>query len=170
MNSHSRRAPCVQSERTLYHFNSAASCFPKIDSDFRADAVFRALPEALWGCLLWDDARAFKSDAIGGRKRKAEYLRYFLANRSTGAMVEAAQKFPVKADITPFGGAQMFRDDLVETRQMVKGNGGIGMVLGVVWHVPRDEAHEPGGEGGAGIFEHVGDMRAARMLGQEIAP
>ncbi|WP_292626901.1 hypothetical protein [Mesorhizobium sp.] len=30
------------------------------------------MPEALSGCLLWDDARAFKSDAIGGRKRKRE--------------------------------------------------------------------------------------------------
>ncbi len=30
----------------------------------------RALPDAQWGCLLWDDARAFKSDAIGSRKKK----------------------------------------------------------------------------------------------------
>src|SRR4051812_16416386 len=35
----------------------------------------RALPDAQWGCLLWDDARAFKSDAIGSRKKKGEIPR-----------------------------------------------------------------------------------------------
>jgi len=35
------RAPCVHSDaqRALWHFEPAASCVPKIDSDFLADAV-----------------------------------------------------------------------------------------------------------------------------------
>ncbi|TIX80498.1 MAG: hypothetical protein E5V24_23410, partial [Mesorhizobium sp.] len=91
---------------------------------------FGALPEALLGCLLWDDARAFKSDAIGGRKRKGESFRYLAWFGSAGATIEAADKLPVEADIASLGCSQVFGDDLMETRQAVKGNGRIGMVLG----------------------------------------
>ena len=40
----------------------------------------------------------------------------------------------------------------------------------MIGHVPRQPSHQRVGQGGAGVFQHVGDIGAAAMFGQQVKP
>src|SRR4029078_11986800 len=65
---------------------------------------------------------------------------------------------------------QMFLDQRMELRQPVERHSRIGMMLGVVGHVPGELAHEPCRRRGPAVLEHIGDEGAAPMFGEEIKP
>ena len=58
----------------------------------------------------------------------------------------------------------------MQVRQLVEGHARETVVLGMERHVPRHEAHRPAGMGGARVFQHVGDGRAAAMFRQQVKP
>src|SRR5436190_9688651 len=83
---------------------------------------------------------------------------------------EHAHEFSIEPDIAALGFLQMRLRDRMEGRELVKGHDWIGVMLGVIGHVPGEEAHQTGREGRAGVFEHIGDMRTACMFGEKIGP
>src|SRR5215469_1109537 len=59
---------------------------------------------------------------------------------------------------------------LVQPRQGVKGHGGIGVVLGVVRHVPREQADQGHGEGRPRVVETIGGEGTGGVLREQIRP
>jgi hypothetical protein len=58
--------------------------------------------------------------------------------------------------------------DRVGVWQFVERHVGIGVVIGVIGHVPREQFDHFVRQCRARVFEHIGDLRAASVLGQKI--
>src|SRR5690349_24496046 len=76
----------------------------------------------------------------------------------------------MEADIARFHLLEMSLDKAMEFRQLVEGNARIGVVLGMIGHIPGELADQKVGEGGPAVFKHVRNIGAAAMLGQQIEP
>lgn len=44
------------------------------------------------------------------------------------------------------------------------------MMLGMIGHIPRQHPHDPVGERGPRVLQHVSDRRAQTMFGQKVEP
>jgi hypothetical protein len=58
----------------------------------------------------------------------------------------------------------------MQLRELVERNCWQGMMFRMKGHVPRDEPHQLRCKSRAGVFEHVFDMWAVRVFGEEKEP
>ena len=76
----------------------------------------------------------------------------------------------MEARVAVLGFLEVRTGQCVQVGQLVEWHRRIGVVLGVVGHVPGKLADNPAREGRARVREHVRHKRAASVFGQEIEP
>ena len=77
---------------------------------------------------------------------------------------ESGKGPPVDIGVTRDSMAQLVLHERVELRECMPGNGRIGVVLGMIGHIPHQIPHESVGVGGSRSIEHASFVRKSAVL------